>query len=48
VAEAAVLDAVEEVEVALAEEVAVVLVPMAAAWKAANWFPGLMAKTMPF
>jgi len=47
VAEAAVLDAVSEVEVALTEEVAVEL-PVAAAWKAANWVPGLMAKTMPF
>ena len=41
------LDAAGEVEVALTEEVAVAL-PMAAAWKAANWVPGLMAKTMPF
>jgi len=45
---------VEEVEdavlvgVALDEEFVVVVFPMAAAWNAANLFPGLMAKTMPF
>ncbi len=44
----------EEVEdavlvgVALDEEFVVVVFPMAAAWNAANLFPGLMAKTMPF
>lgn len=45
----AILDAAEEVEEA-ATEVAdwVVEFPMAAAWKAANFCPPLMAKTMPF
>lgn len=40
-----------EVAVALTEEVAegwAVELPVAAAWKAANLSPGLMAKTMPF
>ena len=44
-AEGAALDAVEDA-VGDAVELAVVF-PIAAAWNAANWLPGLIAKTMP-
>ncbi len=40
-------DEVTEDAGVLEDGVVVVVLPMAAAWKAANLSPGLMAKTMP-